>query len=90
MVVTVVGCVSYLVVLTGVPQQVPEEGEARGLADQDEVGGPVGQVGGGRQALGAAGARATHAHRVDGQELPPNAAPSQPWVRVRGQGSVPF
>ena len=81
---------SYLVVLAGVPQQVGEEGEARGLADQDEVGGAVGQVGGGGQALGAAGARAAHAHRVDGQELPPHTAPGRPWVRgqrseVRGQ-----
>lgn len=56
-------------------QQVSEEVEAGALAHQDEVGGAVGQVGGGRQAFGAAGAGAAHAGRVDGQELPPDCPP---------------
>lgn len=65
----------YLVVFAGVSQQVPEEVEAGALAHQDEVGGAVGQVGGGREAFGAAGASAAHAGRVDGQELPPDCPP---------------
>lgn len=65
----------YLIVFAGVSQQVSEEVEAGALAHQDEVGGAVGQVGGGRQAFGAAGTRAAHAGRVDGQELPPDCPP---------------
>lgn len=65
----------YLVVLAGVSQQVPEEVEAGALAHQDEVGGAVGQVGGGRQAFGAARAGAAHAGGVDGQELPADGPP---------------
>lgn len=65
----------YLVVFAGVSQQVPEEVEAGALAHHDEVGGAVGQVGGGREAFGAAGASAAHAGRVDGQELPPDCPP---------------
>lgn len=65
----------YLVVLAGVSQQVSEEVEAGALAHQDEVGGAVGQVGGGRKAFGAARARAAHAGCVDGQELPADCPP---------------
>ena len=56
-------------------QQVTQEVKAGALADQDEVGGAVGQVGGGGQALGAAGASAAHTGCVDGQELTPDGLP---------------
>ena len=66
----------YLVIFAGVSDEVLEEVEAGALADQDEVGGAVGQVRGRGQTLGAAGTRTAHAGRVDGQELAPDRLPT--------------
>lgn len=67
---------AHLVVLAGVAQEVPEEVDAGALAHQDEVGGAVGQVGGGRQALRTAGTRAAHVGGVDGDEFAVDLGPS--------------
>lgn len=65
----------YLVVFAGVPQEVPQKVEARTLSDQDEVGGAVGQVSGGREAFGAPGTSTAHAGSVYGEELPSDCPP---------------
>lgn len=69
------GGICYLVVFAGVPQKVPEEVKAGAFPHRDEVGGAVGQVCGGAEAFGAAGAGAAHAGSVDGQELPSDGPP---------------
>lgn len=77
-------------------QQVTEEVKAGTLAHQDEVGGAVGQVGGGRQAFGAARAGTAHAGRVNGQELPPDCPPlavalcKETQAHVRGLTCFPL
>lgn len=49
--------------------EVSEEVQTGALPDEDEVCGAVGEVSGGRQAFGAAGTRAAHTGRVDGNKL---------------------
>lgn len=69
-------CDVHLVVSGGVTEQVPEEVEAGAPPDEDEVGGAVGEVSRGRQALGAAGTRAPRGGGVDGEELPVDHPPT--------------
>lgn len=57
-------------------KEVPEEAEMGALADEDEVSGAVGEVGGGRQAFGTAGTRAAHPGGVDGDKLSVDHAPT--------------
>jgi len=79
----------YLVVCVGVAEEVTEEPEARALPDQDEVGGPVGQVGRRGEAPRAPGARAAHGGGVHRQELPAHHMPlpatscggDERWIR---------
>lgn len=66
----------YLVVFVGVTKEVPEEAEMGALANEDEVSGAVGEVGGGRQAFGTAGTRAAHPGGVDGDKLSVDHAPT--------------
>lgn len=78
----------YLVVFVCVTKEVPEEVEMGALPDEDEVGGAVGEVSGGRQAFGTAGTRTAHTGGVDGDKLsvdhPPTvAAIWKRWSRVK-------
>lgn len=68
-------CVPHLVVFAGVSEKMSEEVEAGTFSDQDEVGGAVGQVSGGRKTFRAAWTRAAHTCRVYGQKLPPDPPP---------------
>lgn len=79
---------SYLVIFVGVAKEVPEEVEMRALLDKNEVGGAVGEVSGGRQAIGTAGTGAAHTGGVDGDKLsvdhaPTSAAIWKQWSRVK-------
>lgn len=67
---------SYLVISVGVSQKVSEEVQAGTLPDEDEVCGAVGEVSGGRQAFWAAGTRAAHTGRINGDELPSDHTPT--------------
>lgn len=69
-------------------KEVSEEVEMGALPDEDEVGGAVGEVSGGRQAFGTAGTRAAHTGGVDGDKLSVDHAPSgaaiwKQWSHVK-------
>lgn len=68
--------------------EVPEAVEMGALPDEEEVGGAVGEVSGGRRAFGTAGTRAAHPHAVDGDKLSVDRAPTaaatwKRWSRVK-------
>lgn len=66
---------THLVVFAGVSEEVSEEIKAGTFSDQDEVGGAVGQVGGGREAFWRARTSAAHTGGVYGEELPSDCPP---------------
>lgn len=68
-------CKVKLVVLVGVPDEESQEVEPGAFPDEDEVGRPVSQVGGWREAPGAPGTSTGHVCGVDGQEFPTDDFP---------------